>query len=125
VTNTKFATGAFVFTRACGLQPRDPDELQPLAARHGIDPAFIPTYAGDRVAIGRAITQASAGLAKEGFLLPPIRRTASEVVYGIVRESSSDDRLNHEHEATLTWGAEPDPAKVTGNHPVALRVAEV
>ncbi len=38
----KFASGAFVFIRVRGLQPRDPEDLPPLAARHGIDPAFIP-----------------------------------------------------------------------------------
>ena len=32
MTNTKFSTGAFAFTRARGLQPRDPNDLQPLAS---------------------------------------------------------------------------------------------
>ena len=64
--NTKFTTGAFVFTRARGLQPRDPNALQPLAAHHNLP--------GDMATIGSAISQTSSGLHKEGFLLHPIRR---------------------------------------------------
>ena len=87
MTDTKFHAGAFVFTSACGLQPRPPEDLPPIAAAHGIDPTFVPEYAGDRVAIGRALSlQASSGLQRKGMLLRPIRRTASDVVYGIVRE---------------------------------------
>jgi len=56
MTNNKFTTGAFVFTRARGLQPRDPDDLQPLAHQHGLPGDIIPSYAGDRAAVGRAIT---------------------------------------------------------------------
>ena len=112
--------------RARGLTPRDPDDLPPLAAAHGIRTDFIPTYAGDRTAVGRAIAQASAGLQREGFLLRPIRRTTTEVVYGIVREQKDEaaDRLDHEFEATVSWSAEPDPAVVHGDHPIAQRVAD-
>ena len=74
----KFSTGASVFTRTRGLEPRNPSDLHPVAVQHGIDPAFIPNYPGDRVTIMRAITHASRGLAREGFLLRPIRRTSSE-----------------------------------------------
>jgi hypothetical protein len=74
MTAEKFSTGAFVFTRTRGLEPRDPDELVPLAIQHGIESTFIPTYPGDRV----AITHASRGLANEGFLLRPIRRTSTD-----------------------------------------------
>ncbi|MFH1922935.1 MAG: hypothetical protein ABIP48_23980 [Planctomycetota bacterium] len=55
MTNDKFRTGAFIFTRARGLQPRDPDDLPPIAVQHSIPSDCIPTYAGDRVAIARAI----------------------------------------------------------------------
>ena len=123
MTKTKFSTGAFVFTRARGLQPRDPDDLQPLAAQHGLPGDIIPTYAGDRAAIGRVMAQTSSGLHKEGFLLRPIHRTSSEVVYGIVREQRDEDRLDHEHRATVSWAAEPD-ASVQGDHPIARRVAD-
>ena len=75
MTNTKFSTGAFVFTRARGLQPRDPTELRPLAAQHNLPEDIIPSYAGDRATIGRAITQTSSGLHKEGYLLRPVRAT--------------------------------------------------
>ena len=59
MTNTKFTTGAFVFTRALGLVPRDPDDLQPLASQHGLPGDIIPAYAGDRAAVGRAIAKTS------------------------------------------------------------------
>lgn len=124
--NNKFQTGAFVFTRAKGLEPRDPEDLHPLAEKHGISTAVIPTYAGDRTAIGRAITQTQSGLAKEGFLLRPIKRTNTEVVYGIVREQKNEaaERLDHDFEATVSWTAEPDPDIVRGRHPIAQRVAD-
>jgi hypothetical protein len=126
MTSTKFATGAFVFTRARGIDPHLPEDLHPLAARHRIDPAFIPEYAGDRTAIGRAISQASSGLHREGFLLRPIKRSANEVIYGVVREQRREDdrRLDHDFEATVAWSAEPDPAVVVGDHPIAQRVAD-
>ena len=90
MTNSKFTTGAFVFTRARGLQPRDPDDLQPLALQHCLPDDIIPSYTGDRAAIGRAVAQTSSGLAKEGFLLRPIRRTSAEVIYGIVAERKDE-----------------------------------
>jgi hypothetical protein len=126
MTNSKFATGAFVFTRARGLQPREPDELTPIARKHGIDITVIPTYAGDRTAIGRALSQASAGLAREGFLLRPITRTSTTVIYGIVREQrdEADQKLEHDFEATVSWSAEPDPETVNGDHEIARRVAD-
>ena len=68
MTNTKFTTGAFCFTRARGLQPRDPENLQPLASQHGLPGDIIPAYAGDRAAIGRAIAQTYSGLHRKGFL---------------------------------------------------------
>jgi hypothetical protein len=126
MTNQKFASGAFVFTRARGLTPRDPEDLSSLAARHHIDPTFIPEYAGDRVAISRAITQANSGLQREGLLLRPIKRTNTEVLYGIVREQKdeAEQRLDHDFEATVSWSIEPDPSVVHGDHPTARRVAD-
>ncbi len=59
MTRTKFTTGAFVFTRVRGLQPHDPDDLQPLASRHGLPNNIIPAYAGDRVVVSRAISNCS------------------------------------------------------------------
>jgi len=124
--NGKFNNGAFVFTRTRGLEPRDPADMEPIAAQHGIDAAFIPAYPGDRVVISRALTHASRGLQNEGFLLRPIRRTSSEIVYGIVREQKDESlqRLDHDFEATISWSAEPDPGAVVGDHDVAARVRE-
>ena len=126
MTNQKFASGAFVFTRARGLQPRDPDDLPPVAARHVIPTDFIPTYAGDRVAISRAISQASSGLQREGFLLRPITRTSTQVVYGIVKEDrdEAEQKLDHDFEGLVSWSAEPDPSVVQGDHQIARRVAD-
>jgi hypothetical protein len=122
----KFNTGAFVFTCTRGMEPRDPADLEPVAVQHGIDAAFVPAYAGDRVTISRALTHASRGLQNEGFLLRPIRRTSSEVVYGVVREQRDDaqQRLDHDFEATISWSAEPDPGAVVGDHDVASRVRD-
>ena len=126
MSNEKFASGAFVFARARGIEPRLPEDLLPLTAQHGIPTDFIPAYAGDRTAIGRAISQASAGLQREGFLLRPITRTTSQVVYGVVKEDRDEARqkLDHEFEGLISWASEPDPALVHGEHPIARRVAE-
>jgi len=126
MTNSRFTTGAFVFTRARGLQPHDPTELHPLAAQHNLPVSIIPTYAGDRAAIGRAIVQTSSGLHREGFLLRPIRRASSEVVYGIVREQKDESgrTLNHQQEGTVSWAAESDASLVQATHPIARRVAD-
>ncbi len=51
MTDSKFTTGAFVFTRARGLQLRDPGDLQPIAHQHGLLADIIPACAGDRVSI--------------------------------------------------------------------------
>ena len=119
----KFASGAFVFTRARGLVPRFPEDIVPIAERHGIDPSVIPEYAGDRNVVGRAIARTDTKVAGETFLLRPIRRTSTEVTYGIVREDNNgDDHLDLDHEATVSWKAEPDPSAIHGDHTIANRV---
>ncbi len=121
--NGKYKTGAFVFTRSRGLEPRTPEEIQPIAAKHGINPTVIPEYSGDRAAIGRAIQRTDTKIQKETYLLRPIRRNSKEVTYGIVREDNlGNDHLDHAHEETLTWKAEPDPSIIEGNHTIANRV---
>ncbi len=122
----KFASGAFVFTRAKGVQPKEPEELRAMAKAAGFDPGIVPAYAGDRAAIGRAITQTERGLQRRGFLLRPLRRTASEVLYAVVRErkDSLTERVDHEQLDLVRWTAEPDPAVVQGSHIVAQEVAQ-
>jgi len=85
-----------------------------------------PSYPGDRIAISRAVTQTSKGLHREGFLLRPIKRSSSEVIFGIVKEEKDEKgrRLSLDHEATVTWRAETDPSHIEGDHPVARRVAD-
>ena len=122
----KHKNGAFVFSRARGLQPRDPAELKPLALKHGLEATIIPSYAGDRAAIGRAIQQTSSGLYREGWLLRPIKRNSSEVIYAVVKETKNavTERVDHEQRDTLRWSAEPGPAVVECDHPIAQRVSE-
>ncbi|MDD5310124.1 MAG: hypothetical protein PHU25_22645 [Deltaproteobacteria bacterium] len=120
MTNKKFDSGAFVFTRTRAYVPRNPEDVIPLAAKHGFDASIVPDYAGDRAAVGRAIAKTDTKIAGDTYLLRPIRRTGSEVVYGIVRENKTgDDHLDHDHEATVTWKAEPNPAVIEGDHTIA------
>src|SRR6185503_10701659 len=122
----RFADGAITFWRARGIETRTPEELESISARHGIKQELLPQYTGDRVSITRAIDGTRAGLAREGLLLRPIRRTATEVLFGIVRERTSEaiERVDHDLEGVVGWSLEPDPAFVRGDHPVAHRVAE-
>ena len=64
MTNNKFSTGAFVFTRARDLQPRDPDGLQPLAHQHGLPGDIIISYA--RVRCARPPAPPGGGSEREG-----------------------------------------------------------
>jgi hypothetical protein len=74
----------------------------------------------------RAIARTQSGLSRQGLLLRPIKRTATEVIYGIVREECDEvgRRLDHDFEATIAWNAERDPSNVSGDHPVAAKVRE-
>jgi len=119
----KFASGAFVFTRARGLTPKTPEDIIPIAERHSINPSVIPEYAGDRAAVGRAIARTDTKIAGDTYLLRPIKRTSTEVTYGIVRENKNgDDHLDHDHEATVSWRSEPDPSIIEGDHTIANRI---
>lgn len=125
MSSHRFKNGAFVFTRARGVEPRAPEELEPLLAKHGIRSEFVPQYPGDRAAVGRAFAAAKSGLSKDGLLLRPIKRSATELVYGVVKETPDvvDQRIDHEFEAVISWSAEPDPSAVRGDHVLAVRVA--
>jgi hypothetical protein len=119
----KFANGAFVFSRARGLRPMKPEEVVPIALRHGYDASIVPAYAGDRAAIGRAIARTDTVIVGTQYLLRPIKRTQTEVVYGIVHEQRDGEaHLDHNHEATLRWSAEPHPEYIEGEHTLAKRV---
>ena len=126
MTTQRFTSGAFAFTRVRGVQPRPPSDLQRLAASHGLAADIVPEYPGDRATIGRAFTLAKSGLGKDGLLLRPIKRSATELVYGVVKERADvvDQRLEHEFEAVVRWSSEPDAGQVHGDHPVAQRVGE-
>ena len=76
MTNTKFATGAFVFSRARRVRPMLPEDAVPIALRHGLPESIVPPYAGDRAAIGRAIAKTDTIINGQTYLLRPIRRTS-------------------------------------------------
>ena len=123
MTTTKFATGAFVFSRARRVRPMLPEDAVPIALRHGFTESIVPAYAGDRAAIGRAIVKTDTIINGQTYLLRPIRRTSSEVIYGIIRErQDGEEHLSHDHESTVTWHAEPSPEYVEGDHTIAKRI---
>ena len=126
MTEKKFSTGAFAFTHTAGLEPRDPAEVIALAQARGIPENVVPQYAGDRASVMRAIQRTAVSVARDGVLLRPIKRTADEVVYGIVNEhrDEAEERLDHSFASTVRWSAEPDPALVLGDHAVARRVCD-
>jgi hypothetical protein len=125
--SSKYSNGAFVFTRARGLEPRTPEEVVALALKHGLTEADVPPYAGDHEAFVRAIKRVATSVSREGWMLRPIKkgRSSSEALYGIVRETRNEsaERLDHEFEARVGWKAEPDPSVVMGDHFVARQVA--
>jgi hypothetical protein len=45
MTTTKFATGAFVFSRARRVRPMLPEDAVPIALRHGFTENLVPEYA--------------------------------------------------------------------------------
>ncbi len=126
MNHTQYQAGAFVFARARGCEPRNSDDIKLLAEKYAIEESLIPSYSGDRTTIGRAITQATAGLTRQGYLVRPIKRSSKEVIYGIVREKKDEvgQRLDHDFEATVTWQKEPDPSIVQGDHAVAVQIAD-
>jgi hypothetical protein len=125
-TTSKFSQGAFVFTRARGINAVSTEEVAALAVKHGIDEKYIPSYAGDRTAVSRAIDSVKAGLQqKENLVLLPIVQKGDEVTWGIVEADKVKlaQGQNPEFLAALRWQAEPDPSVVQGEHDVAKRVA--
>lgn len=118
--------GAFVFTVTRDFVPCFPEEIFGLAEQHGFEKSIVPEYAGDRAAFSRAVQETRSGLWREDLLLRPIKRTSSEMVFGIVREYRDEtaQQLSHETESTVIWKSYPDPSIIEGTHPVAIRVAE-
>jgi hypothetical protein len=102
----KFQRGSFVFYRVqSSCQPMTPLEIEALAAAHGISRAIVPAYSGDRNQVTRAISQTSAHLSKQGWLLRPITQTKTCVQYGVVREVKGQ-KLDYAHTYTLEWSNE-------------------
>ena len=122
----KYHNGAFAFTRnSASIEPMFPDQIARIAAQFGIRETIIPTYAGDRAIVSRAISTASIALAKQGWWLRPLKQHKTHLVYGIVREEKNQEerRLKHDHEACFEWDIEHDNGMhVTGAHEVAIAV---
>ena len=120
---SKYQNGAFVFTRSRKLTPMTPEVVIPLARKHSFQESIIPQYAGDRAAISRAIQSNVAHATKSGFLLRPIKRSSSEVVYAVVREQTDGiETVQHRQSDLIKWTVE-HPDLVNGTHPIAERVA--
>ena len=122
----KYSNGAFLFFRT-GAQcvPLTPLEVEARATQHGIAQTIVPAYAGDRQAVSRAISQVSAHLSRQGWLLRPITQTRHKVVYGIVREEKNQvsETLDHNHSDNLEWCDEHHNGHyVHGTHEIARRV---
>lgn len=126
-TTKRYGSGAFVFSRARGLEPRLPEQVIAVALRHGLTAEDVPPYAGDHEAFRRAVTRVAVSVSRDGWMLRPIKkgRSSSEALYGIVRETRNEtaERVDHEFEARVGWRAEPDPSVVSGDHFVARQVA--
>jgi len=119
-SNGKWSNGAFVFFRASGLKPQDPEQAKQLALEYNVGEDVVPEYAGDRATVARAINSCTSGLSRKGWLVRPItKKNHSLVRYGIVREEKKEERLDHDFEALLEWSEEEQPEHVRGNHQVA------
>ena len=122
----KYHNGAFAFTRnSATIEPMFPDQIARIAAQFGIRETIIPSYAGDRAVVSRAISTQSTALAKQGWWLRPLKQFKTHLVYGIVREEKNQEerRLRHDHEACFEWNVEHDNGlHVTGTHEAALAV---
>jgi hypothetical protein len=100
-----------------------PEEVLPIALRHGYRSDVVPVYPGDRAIIGRAIARTDTVINGTQYLLRSMKRNQTEVIYGIVRERhDGETHLDHNHEATLRWTAEPNPEYIEGDHTLAKRV---
>lgn len=120
----KWSNGAFVFVRAVGLKPYDPQDVRDMATAMGVDENVVPEYAGDRATVARAINACNSGLSRSGWLVRSIKRSHTHVLYGIVREdkNAADETLDHEFESTLEWKKEPTGDSIEGDHHVAQKI---
>ena len=126
ITNSSYSQGAFIFTRARGINAVSTEEARLLAAKHGVDEKYCPEYGGDRCAVSRAIDSVKAGLQqKENLALLPIVQKNDEVTWGIIEADKQklSEGKDPEFIAALRWRSEPDPEVVEGEHDVAKRVA--
>jgi hypothetical protein len=121
---TKWSNGAFVFVRAQGIKPYDPQDVRDMATALDIDEAIVPDYAGDRATVARAINGCNSGLSRSGWLVRSIKRSHTHVLYGIVREdkNQAEETLAHNFESTLEWKKEPTGDSIEGEHFVAKKI---
>lgn len=121
----KFQQGCFVFYRASGLRAEDPATIQAEAVTIGVDPSIVPSYAGDRQAVSRAISQVNSGLNRQGWELTSIKTSRHDVVYGIstIVRDQERERVDFAFDDCLRWTDEHGNGEhVTGTHEIAQRV---
>ncbi len=122
----KYSNGAFLFTRVRStLQPMTPQQIEEIAQRHNIPSSVIPSYAGDRAAVSRAIAAIATQVSRSGWLLRPIKRETKGLVYGIVEESKDQEKetLELAHVESFQWSLAKDGGDhVWGAHPIASQV---
>lgn len=116
--------GSMVFYRVSGrAKPMLPTTIEALAQQHGVPSSLVPTYAGDRAAVGRALNSTRTKISKEGLLLRSITSTQTLIVQGIVVETKdvANEHLDHQHDpdANVRWNSESNGAHIEGTHPVA------
>jgi hypothetical protein len=122
----RFTDGAFCFYRVSGTcKPMTPTEIEQLARQHGIRESIYPTYAGDRQTVSRALSQVSAHLGRQGWMLDAIKTAKHEVVYAIVEKQKDQARehIDYSQCSKLRWSDEHgNGAHVDGSHEIAQRV---
>jgi hypothetical protein len=123
---TKYKDGAFCFFRNNNVAELDAETIRQLAIQHNIDEVIIPEYAGDRMALSRAIQQSHYSVSKTGYRLEPIiRGKGGKAVWGVIElnKDVSTESLNPNFASKVIWNGD-SPDHVTGDHSVVNIIDE-
>ena len=104
------------------MRPMLPEAIATVAEKQGITPTIVPTYAGDRAAVMRAISIERTRIARQGWLLRGITQTHTRLVYGIVKETVEQDikKVTLDHLDCLEWDKEvSNGSYIAGTHAFA------
>ena len=117
----KYSNGAFAFYRV-GSQyiPMDPDSIEALGIQYGVK--TLPTYAGDRAMLGKAISYVQTKVRKMDFRLESIKSGQKEIVYAIVEVDTnvSTETVDLTQCDLFRW--EEGQPQVEGTHLIAQMV---